>query len=128
MNEVETKPKRKPMRYMTPSVLERFQSEEIIQGNGSVAVRVLEPMTKNVGDRAYRLRKAAEKSKSADYVPKQIQQIAVGAIRRIGAIVDSTDEHVALKASMFVIDHAIGKAVQRNENHNVNLNIESVLE
>jgi len=38
------------------------------------------------------------------------------------------DERIATKNSHFAIEHLRGKAVQRSENKNLNITIESVLE
>ncbi len=124
--EVERKSKR-PYRRITKDVISRFKAQELIEGNGSAAIEVLEPEHKNKGDKAWRIQRLSEKEVGVDYVPKAIQQISVRAIKRVGEIVDSTDEHIAFKASAFIVDHAIGKATQRTENTNLNINIESVL-
>lgn len=122
-----TKPKKRHYRRITKDVITRFQAEEVLQGNGTAAVEILEPDSKSPGVRAFEIRKQANQAVDTDHVPNRIQQIAVQAVERINDIVNSTDERVALSASEFIIDHAIGKAVQRNDNVNLNVNIENLL-
>ncbi len=126
-NDVITKPKPRRYKRITPIVVERFKTEEIIQGNGSAAVRVLEPEHKSEGNKSWRIRQVEQQEVESDFVPKRVQQIAIKAIERVGEMVNSTDENVATRNAHFVIDHAIGKATQRTENTNLNINIESVL-
>jgi hypothetical protein len=126
-NVVEKKTVRK-YRRITPNVIARFKAEQAVQGNGSAAIRILEPDYMRVGDRAYEISKVTEGMSADEYLDKSIEQIAVKAIARVERIVNSKDEHVALKASTFVIEQRRGKAVQKNESRSVNINIETVLQ
>lgn len=112
---------------ITPAVVARFQAEELLQGNGSAAIEIMQPDIINRGDKAHRIRKYAEKHDIADYVPQRVQQIAKAAIDRIEDMVNSTDERIATQNSHFIVELAIGKAVQRSETASVNLNIEAIL-
>lgn len=121
------KPKRK-YRHVTPELATRFRAEKAIQGSGTAAVEVLEPDYKSAKDRAYQIAKITEGMSPDDYVEEAIEQIAVVAIERVNELVQSTDEHVATKNAHFIIEQRRGKAVQKNQNTNVNLNIQTVLE
>lgn len=61
-------------------------------------------------------------------IDEGLDRIAGKAIERIEAMVSSTDQRIATKNAHFVVDHVRGKAVQRTENKNYNLNIGAVLE
>ena len=65
---------------------------------------------------------------SGVYIDNSLQQIGSEAIERIGELVFSQDERIATKNAHYVVDHIRGKAVQRNLNASVKLNIQSVLD
>lgn len=109
-------------------MIAQYKVTEALEGNGTAAVEVLEPDSLSPHDKAYRIRKKSEELEGALYVDKQLDKVAITAMNRVKEIVQSDDERTALKASMFVIDHVRGKAVQRTENKNFNLTIEGVLE
>lgn len=48
------------------------------------------------------------------------------ALQRVSEMVQSDDEAIATKNSHYVIDHLIGKAVQRSHNTNTNINIDVI--
>lgn len=125
-----SKSKRKPRQYnrITPKVIAEFTALEAEEGNGSSAVRIQTPTMLNEGDRAYRIRKKSEDENAIQFIDEQLQQIGVDAVQRVGKMVNSADERIATKNSHYVIDHLRGKAVQRTENKNLNITIESVLE
>lgn len=99
-----------------------------VQGNGTRAVALLEPDSKRPDVRAVEIQAKASEVSDIDYVGNRLQQIAVTAVERVNDMVNSTDEQVATRNAHFVIDHAVGKAVQRNENTNLNVNIENLLQ
>jgi hypothetical protein len=74
------------------------------------------------------IRKKAQELDSGTYIDERLQQIGVESIERIGGLISSVDEGIALKAATFVIDHVRGKALQRSESRSVSLNIQSVLD
>lgn len=115
-------------RKITPATIARFNAEKALQGNGSAAVRVLEPDSIDPSSRAYKITRQGQEVDSSDYVEERLEQISEQAIDRIESVVNSTDTASALNASKFVIEQRRGKAVQRNINHNTNLNIQAVLE
>lgn len=115
-------------RRITPQTVSRLKSEILVQGNATRAVAALDPQYRAPHQRAYMIMKHDEEVSSDDYLEERIEQIAVTAIDRVDTLVNSTDERTALKASQFVIEQRRGKAVQKTENKNFNLNIQSVLQ
>lgn len=120
----------KPRKYrkITPDTVARFETESVLQGNGTAAVRVLEP------DRVRPDLRAAEiKAKQGDMTAMEVievglEQMAGKAIAKVEELIGSSDGRIATKNAHFAIEHVRGKAVQRTENKNYNLNIQTVLE
>ena len=48
------------------------------------------------------------------------------ALKRVHEMVQSEDEGIATKNAHYMIDHLIGKAVQRSHNTNTNINIDVI--
>ncbi len=122
------KPNKRRYRKITPDVVARFAAAKAIEGNATRAVEVLEPDSKAPANRGHAIATKVQELKGLAYIDSQLEQIGEAAIDRIGEAVQSADERIALKASMFVTDHVRGKAVQRTENKNYNLSIEAVLQ
>lgn len=120
---------KKPRQYhrITPAQMARFKALEAMTGNGSAAVAVLTPTIINKGDRAFKIRKKAEKENSSDFINDQLQQIGIDAVNRLGELVNSTDEKVATKNVHYAIDRLEGKPMQRSESKHLNVSIETVL-
>lgn len=97
-------------------------------GNGSAAVRALTPSVRAVGNRAFRLRKLAKKEDATQFIDNQLQSVAVDGINRIGEAVASPDEKIALKASMYAVDHVRGQATKKSITLHGKANIQSVLD
>ena len=105
----------------------RFRAEEAAQGNGSAAVRIIDNKVKNAGEKATRIRKKSNTATPSEYLTQRIDEIAVQAVDRLEGLVRSNDEAIATRNVHFVIEQQRGKAVQKNENRNLNFNIEAVL-
>lgn len=123
-----TKNKPRQKRKITPKEIAQYKVLEHTEGNGSAAVRKMYPTLLSPHDRAWRIRKIAERETAASFIDTELQTIGVDAIKRVGKMVNSVDERVATKNSHFVLEQIRGKAVQKTENKNLNINIESVLE
>lgn len=123
-------PNKKPRVYkrITPATVAQFKTLEVLEGNGTAAVRRLESTRLAPKDRAFRIAKKSNQTNSIDFIEDTLQQIGVDAINRVGKMVNSSDERIATKNAHFVIDHLRGKAVQRSESKHLNLTIETVLE
>lgn len=121
------KPKRR-YRKIDEATIAKFLATKAVEGNGSAAVRTLEPDAKDPGRRAVLIAEKSKELTGAPYIEREFSELAVAAVDRIKELVESTDEHVASKNAHFVVDHVRGKAIQRSENKNVNLNIQSVLD
>jgi hypothetical protein len=123
-------PNKKPRVYkrITPATVAQFKALEVIEGNGTAAVRRMEDTRIAPSARAFKIVKKSKETNSVDYIEDTMQQIGVDAINRVGKMVNSSDERIATKNAHFVIDHLRGKAVQRSESKHLNLTIETVLE
>lgn len=122
-----TKAKRQ-YNLITPEQMAGLDALTALLGNGSAAVRALTPSVRNVGDRAYRIRKKAEKESTEVFIDSQLQAIGVDAINRIGEVVASNDEKIALKASTYVVDHIRGQATKKSISLVGRANIQNVLD
>jgi hypothetical protein len=130
MESTETKQTKKPRVYrkVTAAQLAEFKALKAIYGNGSAAVRALEPTRLAPKDRAFRLAKKSEQQSTADFIDNQIQQIGVDAINRIGKLVNSTDERVASKNSQYIVDHIRGQSTKKSITLSGKLKYQSVLD
>lgn len=124
-----TPTKRKPRAYrrITPNTVAKFNAAVIAHGNGSAAVRAIEPETINVGRRAWLIVQKSKELNATEYIDHQMQQTAIEATERVRVMVQSPDEKIATKNAHFVIDHIRGKALQRSESKTLNINIETLL-
>lgn len=113
---------------ITPDQIAGLDALTALLGNGSAAVRALTPSVRNPGDRAYKIRKKAEKESTEVFIDTQLQAIGVDAINRIGEVVASNDEKIALKASTYVVDHIRGQATKKSIALTGKLNIQNVLD
>lgn len=123
-----TKKTRRSYRLITPHTVARHQAGVIKYGNGSEAVRVIEQIERNEGNRAYRIQKKAQTVNTGDYIDQSLQQIGAEAVQELGELIHSTDERIRTKNVQYAIDHIRGKALQRSESKHMSLNIQTVLE
>lgn len=122
-----TKPKRQ-YNLITPDQIAGLEALTTLLGNGSAAARALSPSVRNPGDRAWRIKKKAEKENTEVFIDTQLQVIGVDAVNRIGEIVSSNDEKNAMKASMYVVDHIRGQATKKSIALTGKINIQNVLD
>jgi hypothetical protein len=122
--------KTKPRKYyrITPEQMAAFTAMEALHGNGSAAVRALQTGHSNVGDRALRIRKKLEVESTETYIDEALQQIGVEAVVRLGELVQSTDEKIAIKGVMYTIDHIRGQATKKSVTVSLKHNIQNVLD
>lgn len=97
-------------------------------GNGTAAVRELEPEYLDPEARSTRITAKSSDTTIQEYLEDSLQQIGESAVQRVEELVQSCDERIATKNSHYVIDHLRGKAVQRSINVSTKLNIQSVLD
>ena len=122
------KPKR-IYRKITPEVITEHKAQTLLQGSGTKAViQVNDDVYSNPADRAYHIQRQSDKGNAIQYIDDRLQQISVTAINRVDEMLLSDDERIATKNAHFVIDHVRGKALQRSDNRNVNISIESILD
>jgi heat shock protein HslJ len=115
-------------RQATPELIRQFELKKLEVGNGTQAIRELEPEHLTPYDRAHEL---TTKSKTADvltFLDNEFSNISKKAIKRVSSLVDSENEGIATKNSHFVLEQVRGKAVQKTDNRNININIQSLLD
>lgn len=117
----------RPYRRITPAVIAHQQAAVIAHGNGTAAVRALEPDEMDPSRRAWLIANKAKELDAGEYIDMKLQRIGLRAVERISQMVGSSDERIATKNAHFVLDHVRGKALQRSESKHLNLNIEAVL-
>jgi hypothetical protein len=120
---------KRPYRLITKDEIAKHQEAVIRTGNNTAAV-----LSRN-GDlyrsphvRGHAIAKKVKNGQVLEYLDERIQQGSVRAIERVVEMVESRDERVATKNAHYLVDHVRGKALQRSETRNVNLNIQSVIE
>lgn len=113
---------------ITPESVAEFKAQAILAGNNTAAIRKLEPTRISPKDRAFRIAKKSEEESTLQFIDKQLEQIGIDAVNRIGKMVNSSNEGIATKNSHFVVEQLKGKAVQKSESKNINVNIETVLQ
>lgn len=114
-------------RRITPADKAAFKAAELLTGNGSAAIRLLEPTRISPKDRAFHITKKRDDISVEVFIDDQLQQIGVDAVNRVGKMINSSDERVATKNAHFVIDHIRGQATKKSIAVTAKINIESVL-
>ena len=111
----------------------KFSSAYSKHGNGIKAIKYAYPELDDSTDatlatKASRMLNNDDVKLALAYIDNRIKQGALQAVDKVIEHVNSTDAKTSMKASTYLIDHAIGKSVQRTESKQVRVNIESVLE
>jgi hypothetical protein len=122
--------KKKPRVYrkITAARMAEFKALKAEHGNGTAAIRALEPTRLAPKDRAFHIAKKSETQRTADFIDDQLQQIGIDAINRVGKLVNSSDERTATKNSHYVIDHIRGQATKKSITLSGKLKYQSVLD
>lgn len=121
---------KKPRTYrrITAKTVAEFKALEALHGNGSSAIRILEPTRISPKDRAFRITKKSETDDTSKFIDDTLQQIGIDAINRIGKLVHSANETIATKNSQYVVDHIRGQATKKSIALTGRVNIQSVLD
>ncbi len=114
-------------RKVTPQVIAKFKALESTQGNGSQAVRVLEPDTPNAGSRAYTISKKVESSDVVTYIDNKLAEQAKPLMDRFKELIESPNESIAQKSVHYGIDQLKGKAISKSINRSEVINIDTVI-
>lgn len=115
-------------RRITSDIVAKYKSAEIIAGNGSAAVAMIDPGHINIGNKAYRIRKKAQNMPTSQYLNESMEQIATEAVQVLGELVHSKDEAIATRNVHYAIDQQRGKAVTKSISLVGKTNIQSVLD
>lgn len=114
-------------RRITPSVVAKFEALKAIHGNGTQAVRELEPTTADAKRKAWMIATKSNELNASEYVNSKVEQIALEAVERLRELVASPNESIATKNVHYTLDRQGGKAVQRTESKTLVLNIDAIL-
>lgn len=122
--------KRKPRAYhkITAAQLAQFKALKTLSGNGSAAIRQMQPELLAPHGRAWKMVKKIKEVNATEFIDDQLQLIGVDSIQRLGLLVNSTDERVAQKSVHFTIEQIRGKATQKSIALTGKLNVQDVLE
>lgn len=115
-------------KQITPVDIAKFQVAKVITGNGTAAVRLLEPNHQSPSDKANDLAQKSKKVDIAQYLNEGFERASKKAMQRVSGLIESRNERIGLSASTFVLEQQRGKAVQRSINENFNHNIQNVLD
>lgn len=115
-------------RKITAAQIAEFKALKALHGNGSAAVRALEPTRIAPKDRAFKLARKSELQSTADFIDNQLQQIGIDSVNRLGKLVNSTDERVATKNIHYAIDHIRGQATKKSITLSGKVKFQSVLD
>lgn len=114
-------------RRITPEVISKFKALKAIHGNGTQAVRELEPSTVDASRKAFVIASKTNTLDTNNYIDTKLQQISIEAIERLRELVASPNESIATKNVHYTLDRQGGKAIQRSEVKQVTLNIDAIL-
>jgi len=124
--------KKRVYRKITHRVVAEHQAAELLAGNATEAVTVIESDREGnrnaIASRAARIVQHRQSGTVSEYIENTLEQIGSEAIDRVSELVQSSDERIATKNAHFVIEHIRGKAVQRSVSLTGKLNIQSVLD
>lgn len=123
------KPKR-IYKKINSTVIAEHQTKALLTNNTD-AVRQLDSDYKtdySIQQRGYKINKKSQGVNALDYIDKKMDEIGIIAINRVKELTQSDNESIATKNSHFVIDHIRGKAVQKTDNRNLNISIETILD
>lgn len=125
--------KKRTYNRVSTDKIAKFAQAYSKHGNGSKAVKYAYPELTESTDgvlatKASRMLKNEDVKLALAYIDNRIKQGALQAVDKVIEHIESDNDKTSLKASTYLIDHAIGKSVQRTESKAVNINIESVLE
>lgn len=122
-----TKPVRQYHKY-TKSQVAAIDALAVVLGNRTAAIRQLFPTLRSPKTTAFRAKQKSASLSTEVFIDDTLQQIGVDAVNRLGEVVQSPDEKLALKASMYAIDHIRGQATKKSIALTGKLNIQNVLD
>lgn len=125
---IERQTPKRTYKKITPRTVAQHVAQVALEGNGTQAVRAIDPEYRAPQARAHRIVTKSKDVAVGEYIENSLEQIGSEAIDRIGELVHSEDERIATKNAHYVVDHIRGKAVQRNISLTGKLNIQSVLD
>lgn len=126
--EIQTTKQVRQYHKYTKAQLAAIESLAVVLGNRTAAIRQLFPSLRNPKVTAFRAKKKSVSLSTEVFIDDTLQQIGVDAVNRLGEVVQSPDEKLALKASMYAIDHIRGQATKKSIALTGKLNIQNVLD
>ena len=113
---------------ITPEQMAGLDALTALLGNGTAAVRAMTPTVRDPSNRAFHITRKSKQQSTEVFIDTQLQAIGIDAINRIGEVVASNDEKIALKASTYVVDHIRGQATKKSISLVGRANIQNVLD
>lgn len=118
---------------MEPTQLLKSQiDDDMIKQEAEYIIQALEEnptqLENNLATRKVGIQAFANGGALQGYVQTQLEAMAVKALAKVDELIDSPHERIALEASTYTLDHVRGKAVQRNTNTNLNINVQSIID
>jgi hypothetical protein len=123
-----SKRKKRTYKKITAETVAKHKAAELLAGNGTAAVEIIEPDSGSPKDRAYRIARKSENMPSSQYMNDSLEQIAAEAIQELGELIHSNDEAIRTRNVHYAIDQTRGKAVTKSISLVGKTNIQSVLD
>jgi phage terminase small subunit len=122
-------PVKKGTKYLKTTKLtpaqKKFAKEYAKTDNGRKAIERAFPENKNSSDnykrlKAHRLITNDNIQREIEYQKNAIAMLASRAVNRVGTLIDSEKEDIALRSSTWVYEQVHGKAMQKSTSVNIN--------
>lgn len=115
-------------RRITAETVAKHKSAQIVTGNGTAAVELVEPGYTSPKDRAYAIAKKAENMPTSQYLEEGLQQIAANGVRELEQLGRDGDDKMRFNVAKLAIEHVRGKAVSRSIAITGKVNVQSVID
>lgn len=119
--------RRRTYRKVTPELVAKFSALKVANGNGTEAIRELEPDRVNPTQRAHTIQTHLNNGNVNEYISDKLNNLTTPALQRLEELVESPNDNVAQKSVHYIIDHVRGKAISRTISTQQVINIDTVL-
>ncbi len=99
-------------------------SSEHMQAVSDRANRINDSFKHDMATREFAKAIKVEARNAAVQVVQDLQEASLGAVKKIVSLSKSKDDDMAYKASTFIVDHVIGKAMQKSISRVENVSID----
>lgn len=119
--------KKRVYRKVTPEMVAKFKAVESRTGNGTQAVRELEPDRINPTNRAHTIQTHINNAEVNPYIENRLIEMVQPSLNRISDLIESDNDQVATKNAWKVVEHIRGKEINRSISETRTINIETIL-